>query len=234
MQKTRWAILFVAVVAVQLAAQSGHARSEGHWVSAWSTAVHTPLPFPGLPPSPVFENQTVRMVVRPTIGGQRLRIRLSNEFGTTALKIGAAHVALSAKGSAIVPDSDRALTFDGRASVIIPPGAPILFLEVDISDASEFTDTLCVRGSEVGGYRILCVDSPVVPNAIAAIMLDLRDRLDKLPHAYFSWSEGNPIVFLLRYVALGEGDTAPVTHEVLRRAEPNPDRRPAIHVGGER
>ncbi len=107
----------------------------GHWVSAWSTAVHTPLPFPGLPPSPVFENQTVRMVVRPTIGGQRLRIRFSNEFGTTALKIGVAHVALSAKGAAIVPDSDRALTFGGRPSVSIPPGAPILSDPVDLKVA---------------------------------------------------------------------------------------------------
>ena len=98
----------------------------GHWVSAWSTAVHAPLPFPGLPPSPVFENQTIRMVVRPTIGGERLRIRFSNAFGITSLKIGSAHIALSSKGSAIVPESDRALTFGGKASVTIPPGAPIL------------------------------------------------------------------------------------------------------------
>ena len=100
--------------------------NSGHWVSAWSTAVHAPLPFPGLPPSPVFENQTIRMVVRPTIGGERLRIRFSNAFGITSLKIGSAHVALSSKASAIIPESDRALTFGGKASVTIPPGAPIL------------------------------------------------------------------------------------------------------------
>lgn len=100
--------------------------NSGHWVSAWSTAVHAPLPFPGLPPSPVFENQTIRMIVRPTIGGERLRIRFSNAFGTTSLKIGSAHVALSSKASAIVPESDHALTFGGKASVTVPPGAPIL------------------------------------------------------------------------------------------------------------
>ena len=100
--------------------------NSGHWVSAWSTAVHAPLPFPGLPPSPVFENQTIRMIVRPTIGGERLRIRFSNVFGTTSLKIGSAHVALSSKASAIVPESDHALTFGGKASVTVPPGAPIL------------------------------------------------------------------------------------------------------------
>ena len=117
------AVVVAALLTLPLCAQQ---PGNGHWVSAWSTAVHTPLPFPGLPPSPVFENQTVRMVVRPTIGGQRLRIRFSNEFGTTALKIGAAHVALSFKGAAITPESDHALTFDGRSSVTIPPGAPVL------------------------------------------------------------------------------------------------------------
>jgi lysophospholipase L1-like esterase len=111
----------------------------GHWVSAWSTAVHAPLPFPGLPPSPVFENQTIRMVVRPTIGGERLRVRFSNAFGTTSLKIGSAHVALSSKASAIVPESDHALAFGGKASVTVPAGAPILSdpIELKVSPLSE-------------------------------------------------------------------------------------------------
>jgi len=121
-----------------------------------------------------------------------------------------------------------------RESNRIPPDAPIFFLEVEISDASEFTDTLCLIGVEVGKYKVFRVKSPVVPNAIAAILLHLREFTGQIPHAYFSWSEGNPILFLIRYVALGEGDTAPVTHEVLRRAEPDSDRRPGIHVGGER
>ena len=101
-------------------------------MSAWSTAVHTPLPFPGLPPTPVLENQTVRMVVRPTIGGERVRIRFSNAFGATALSIGAAHVALAQQGASIVPESDHVLTFGGRPSVSIPPGAPVLSDPVDL------------------------------------------------------------------------------------------------------
>ena len=114
----------------------------------------------------------------------------------------------------------------------IPKGDPILFLEIDIGDASEFSDELRVRGVEVEGYRVLRGKSAAVPNAIAALLLYLRDTTGKIPHAYFGWSEGNPLKYLLKYLIFGEGETAPVTREVLRQAEPDPERRPAIHAGG--
>ena len=62
-------------------------------------------------------------------------------------------------------------------------------------------------------------------------VLAIRDRTGKKPHAYFGWTEGNPLKYLARFVIFGEGDIAPVTREILRQTDPNPKTRPAIHVG---
>ncbi len=114
----------------------------------------------------------------------------------------------------------------------IPPNEPIIFFEVTPGDASEFSGVLRIRGEEVDGFKVLRTESPAVPNAIAAFLLFLRNETGKLPHVYFGWSEGNPLSYLMKYIAFGEGDTAPVTHEVLRQAEKDPERRPVVHVGG--
>jgi hypothetical protein len=105
-------------------------------------------------------------------------------------------------------------------------------LEIEISDASEFIEKITIQGVYVGDYRILRARSAAVPNAITAILLEIRDRTEQLPHAYFGWVEGNPVQYLMRFLLFGEGDTAVVTREVLRRAEKNPALRPVIHVGG--
>ncbi len=114
----------------------------------------------------------------------------------------------------------------------IPASLPILFLEVDVKDASDFASTLHVHGVEIDGYRILRMESATVPNAIAALLLHIQAITGKRPHAYFNWSEGNPLAFMMRYLLFGEGDTAPVTREVLRKAERDPEKRPMIHVDG--
>ncbi|GBF80357.1 amino acid transporter [Aphanothece sacrum FPU1] len=114
----------------------------------------------------------------------------------------------------------------------IPATDALIFLEIQVADPSEFTEKLYVTGVTVGNYRILRTNSAAVPNAIAAILLCIREQTGKPPHAYFGWVEGNPIQYLMRFMLFGEGDIAVVTREVLRKAERNPEWRPAIHVGG--
>jgi hypothetical protein len=113
----------------------------------------------------------------------------------------------------------------------LPPDDPVLFLEVRPGDASQFSEVLRVKGVDVGGHRVLRCQSPAIPNAIAALLLFIRDQTKQIPHVYFGWTEGNPITYLLKFLAFGEGDTAPVTREVLRQSEHDPRRRPRVHVG---
>jgi hypothetical protein len=110
---------------------------------------------------------------------------------------------------------------------------PLIFLEVHRGDASEFADELLhVKGiRRSGGFRVFQCESSAVPNAIAALLLHLRDTTGYLPHVYFGWTEGHPVSYVLKYIFLGEGETAPLAREVLRAAEPDPMRRPHVHVG---
>ncbi len=168
---------------------------------------------------------------------------------TRSTELRASRVEFDAKAQKFLEDT---LAFDGAINVIahkvrpglksqfaakereqrvfVAAGADVIFLEVEIIDPSEFEEVLTVRGSETGGRRVLRTQSPAVPNAIAAVLLAIRDGSGVVPSAFFQWSEGNPIAHLLRYLILGKGDTAPVTREIIREAEPDPKRRPTIHV----
>ncbi len=119
-----------------------------------------------------------------------------------------------------------------RAETHLPAGEPVLFLEVAVDDASEFSDVLEVRGVQVSDYRVLRIVGSSVPNAIAAFLLWSRDHTGKVPHVYFEWIEASPVLYAARFLLFGEGDIAPLTHEILRVAEPNRKRRPVVHVGG--
>jgi lysophospholipase L1-like esterase len=143
----------ILVLGMLLPGLVAFADAQEHWVATWAASPQGPrVPGPAAPgrgatpargpanaaPQPlVFNNQTVRMVVRTTIGGQRARVQLSNAFGTSPLNVGAAHVALrdpsrQEKELAIVPASDRSLTFSGKANFTIPPGAEIVSDPVDL------------------------------------------------------------------------------------------------------
>src|SRR5215470_9756273 len=128
---------FSVLVCVALCA-SAEAADPARWIGTWSaspqpiwdTDFFPPIKFPR-----TFWNQTVRQVARISIGGPRVRVVFSNEYGTRPVTIGAAHVALADKGSAIAGGSDHVLTFGGSKTAVIPPGAPLISDPVDLSVA---------------------------------------------------------------------------------------------------
>jgi hypothetical protein len=114
----------------------------------------------------------------------------------------------------------------------LPTDPDVIFVEVTVVDPSDFEGRLHVRGEVLHGrYRVMTVTAPSVPNALAALALRIRDDTGAKPHIYFEWTEGNPVPQFLRFLLFGLGEVAPVTREVLRRAEPDPARRPHVHVG---
>ena len=100
----------------------------GTRVQSWAVGHISPLPASTVQ----YNNQTLRAIVHTSVGGDEVRVRIANTFGTSPLFIGAAHIGVSSSGSSIVPGTDRVLTFGGRTSVSIPAGAPALSDPVDL------------------------------------------------------------------------------------------------------
>jgi hypothetical protein len=119
-----------------------------------------------------------------------------------------------------------------RADHDIPPEDDFIFAEVTVRDPSDFESELRVHGEVLHGrFRVLTMESSTIPNALAAMLLHVRDLTGQRPHIYFEWTEGNPLAQFLRFFLFGQGEVAPVTREVLREAEPDRARRPHVHVG---
>ena len=114
----------------------------------------------------------------------------------------------------------------------LPPDADLVFVEVTVTDPSDFETHQEVHGEVLHGrYRVLTLESSSVSNALAALLLEVRDLSGAIPHVYFEWTEGNPLRNFVKFLLLGQGEMAPTTREVLRRAERDRDRRPHVHVG---
>ncbi len=132
--RRRWLKTVVAAVAFAVAGLAPPAALAGNgneiWVGTWSTALHGPDAGVGIT-NPGFGNQTLRQIVHTSVGGDRVRVRLST-FGAEALVVGAARIALRDSGAAIVPGSDRVLTFSGNPSITIPPSGVVLSDPVDL------------------------------------------------------------------------------------------------------
>jgi hypothetical protein len=135
------------------------------------------------------------------------------------------------------PDSRDRMEYDDKLRQIrddqdLPDDGDVVFVEVTVTDPSDFESRLDVRGKVMHGHhRVLSVTASSVPNALAALLLHVRDTTGAIPHIYFEWTEGNPAANFARFLLFGVGEVAPVTREVLRRAEPRRHRRPHVHVG---
>ena len=112
----------------------------------------------------------------------------------------------------------------------LPDHVPIVFLEVERTDASEFNQRLLVEGKRIGNHCVLHARSPMVSNSIAALLIHIERTTGRVPHIYFKGKEGNPVANIFRFLFLGEGDAAPLTHEVLRRVIPDIAHRPVVQV----
>lgn len=213
----QWAFLLITLVFIYTTVVNMIERPEGlHIASLFIVAI-------------VFTSLLSRILRSTELRVEKIEIDETAQTFINEASSGQIHVIANQ------PDSRDELEYrlkeqEERKDNFIPAGTPILFLEVYVYDASEFSDVLKVKGVNVNGYRVLRAESTAVPNAIAAFLLHVRNQTGNVPHIYFDWTEGNPFTYLLKYIAFGEGYTAPVTREILRQAEPDPKRRPTVHV----
>jgi lysophospholipase L1-like esterase len=139
------AMLAIAAMAIPSAAFAKDANSVGHWVGTWNAspqAASVPL---------VLNGQTIRQIVQVSIGGMRVRVRISNAYGAGSLLVGAARVGLHTTGASIASGSDRVLTFNGVESTTIPAGALAISDPVNlrVTDRSDLAVSLYIPGNQL-------------------------------------------------------------------------------------
>ena len=221
-------------------------------ITVWQTRLRWPFAFVTLI---FFYTTGLNIVERPEglkislifIGAMVLTSLVSRAIRSTELRITDVHLTSEAEAM-LAEDEDKVIRLIARKPRIeteehldyvdravrythgLPPDERLYFFQIERRDASEFTDTLEISGERVGKHAVLRARSPVVANSVAAFLIHLEKTMGKVPHAYFEWTEGNPVGNLFRFIFLGAGDTAPLVHEVLRRAIKEPKRRPIIHV----
>ena len=150
----RRALIVAAATAFVFAGLSGAPSvfakdsDDGHWVGTWSASPMSADSVPGSTNNG-FSNQTLRHITHVSIGGDRVRVRLSNAYGTQPLVIGAAHVALHSTAASIVAGSDRPLTFSGQPSITIPAGALALSdpVRLDVPALADLAVSIYVPGA---------------------------------------------------------------------------------------
>ncbi len=216
-QALRWPFLVIALVFIYTTALNIHERPEGIKIASFF----------------------IFAIIVTSLTSRALR---ATELRVCGIDLdGAAQALLAENGDEPIrfiarkprPETEQSLDradAQMRYSHNLSPNQRVYFLEVDRGDASSFEETLQLTGERVGKHAVLRAKSPVVANAIAGILIHFANSTGKAPHAYFMWTEGNPVGNLFRFLFLGEGDTAPLTHEVLRRAIPDVKRRPFVHV----
>lgn len=138
--------MLAAAIALPTHPASAQPWTLENWTGTWGTAPAGP---PAEASLQTFTDQTVRLIVHTSTGGNRVRIRLSNELGSVPLTVGAARIGLRAGGSDVAAGTDRALTFGGRAFVTIPPGAPVLSdpVELNVPPLSSLAVSLYLPGT---------------------------------------------------------------------------------------
>jgi lysophospholipase L1-like esterase len=124
-------------------------QSDMHWVGTWATS-------PAPAETGAFNNQTLRMTMRTSLGGREVRVRLSNAYGNRPLRIGGAHVALREAGAAIVAASDRKLTFGGEAGATIAAGALAISdpVALDLPPLADLAVSVHLPGEVLNDFQI--------------------------------------------------------------------------------